>query len=691
MRIRSSSTTPGVARLGVEVSAPARPYEALIALLVIATATVLVYSNTFDASFHLDDKGGIVRNQTLRDFGRFWPPAGNRYLGLLSFAINYRLGGLEVFGYHLVNLLIHAGNGLLVFWLTAITLRTPAMRHAETGPLVRRYLPLTAGLLFAVHPLATQAVTYISQRFASLATLFFLLSLVFYAKARLLLEAERSSKARAACLYCLSLVAAAAAMKTKEISFTLPFVAAGYEWIFFRPRRRLILLGPLAATALLIPIGLAAHGQGLGDVLGDAGSFAAESPYVPRSVYLLTEPRVVVRYLRLLLFPVGQNFDYDFPVSHSITERDVLLALAVLLAVASAAVAFLVRSHRTNRAAGMLVFFGIAWLFVTLSVESSVIPITDVIFEHRMYLPSAGAVVALSTALLWGVERLSLRVSPVLQVGVALLVTAGPLGVATYARNFVWKDDLTLWSDVVAKSPGNVRARHNLGFAYEVKGQLDDAIRQYQEGIRLTPEAADAHYTLGNAYRATGRLGDAAREFREAIRLDPRHTDAHNNLGGVAQVQGRFDEAIHEYLEATRLDPSMAEAHYNLASIFWKQGRPAAAAEEYRRAFELKPVPEKSPTQPPLAKPRPRSHPVRGSGGEKRAPLGNPSERQRRWVCALFTRRTTPAPCVTRPPAPRRVQALPRAGKLDARERDRVCLFPCGYTGCQPNGGRALS
>jgi len=538
-----------------------------VALFVITAATVLVYSNTFDASFHHDDRGGIVRNLALRDLGNFWPPAGTRYLGLLSFAINYRLGGLEVFGYHLGNLLIHAVNGLLVFWLTAITLRTPAMRTAETGPLVRRHLPLTAGLLFAVHPLATQAVTYVSQRYASLATLFFLLSIILYAKARLELEADRPSRARAACLCCVSIVAAAAAMKTKEISFTLPFVATGYEWLFFRPRGRLLFVGPLAATALLAPLALAPQGQGLGHVLRNASSLALENRYIPRSVYLLTESRVVVRYLELLLLPVGQNFDYAFALSHSIAEPDVLLALAVLLAVASAALVLLVRSRRTNGAVGMLVFFGIAWLFVTLSVESSVIPITDVIEEHRMYLPSAGAVVALSAALLWGVERLRLTISPALQVGMALLLTAGPLGVATYARNLVWKDDLTLWRDVVAKSPWNVRARHNLGFACETKGDLDEAIGQYREAIRLVPGVADAHYTLGNAYRVAGQLDDAAREFREAIRFDPGRADAHNNLGAVAQKQGDLEEAIREYREALRLDPSIAEAHYNLGSI----------------------------------------------------------------------------------------------------------------------------
>src|SRR6266542_4323442 len=225
--------------------------------LLIALATALVYSNALRGSFHFDDLTNIVHADPVRDLGRLWPPSGRRWVGVLTFALNYRMGGLDPSGYHLVNVAIHAANALLVAWLAALTLRTPALRDARAGTLVRRFLPLAAGLLFAVHPLATQAVTYVVQRFTSLATLLFLLSLALYAQSRLSLEADRPSKARAACLYCLSVAAAAGAMRTKEISFTLPFVAAGYDLLFFRAGRRRLLLAPLAATALLVPLGLA--------------------------------------------------------------------------------------------------------------------------------------------------------------------------------------------------------------------------------------------------------------------------------------------------------------------------------------------------------------------------------------------------------------------------------------------------
>jgi len=595
----------------------------LIAVLVISVATVLVYSNTFDASFHFDDTSSIVQNKRLRDLSLLWPPSGSRYLGYLSFALNYRLGTLEVFGYHLTNVLIHLCNGILVFRLASITLRSPALRNAEAGPLVRRYLPLAAGLLFAVHPVATQAVTYIVQRFASLAAFFYLLSLMLYVEARLSVDSDRPSKARTAGLWCASVVAAAAAMQTKEISFTLPFVAAGYDLLFFRPRHRLVLLAPLAATALLIPFGLAFERGGLASALSEPNHLASETPDISRGVYLLTQSRVVVTYLRLLLLPIRQNLDYDFPLSYSLADPGVLLALAVLGALAAFAVLVLLQARNRNAAPGVLIFSGIAWFFVTLSVESSIIPIRDVIFEHRAYLPSAGAAIALGAAVLLGVERLRLRSSLTLQAGLALLMTAGPLGVAAYARNSVWKNDLTLWGDVVAKSPDKARPHSNLGTAYlgvgatreavneflialEIRpeypeahdglgvayaslGQVDDAIREYREAIRLAPHLAETHRGLGDAYQAKGLLDDALSEYREALRLDPELAEVHNNVGNTYQARGQIDDAVREYHEALRLAPGLAKAHISLGSSYQLKGRLNDAIGEYHEAIRLDP------------------------------------------------------------------------------------------------------
>jgi tetratricopeptide (TPR) repeat protein len=594
-RAKGPSSLSGTTRVPTPIkpglSDPGGGREGLVAAIVITAATALVYSNTFDQSFHFDDFHAIVNNPSLRSLGNQWPPSGNRWLGNLSFALNHRLGGLAVSGYHAVNLFIHACNGLLVAWLAALTLRSPTLRGADAGQLIGRYLPLTAGLLFAVHPVATQAVTYVVQRFASLATFFYLVSVISYALARLSWN-ERGGRVRAAAAYGVSLIAAAAAMRTKEIAYTLPLALAGYDLLLFRPskvRTRLLVLAPLAALALLLlPLHDLTRGQGLAGVLEEPNRFATETEEIPRAIYLLTQSRVVVTYLRLFLLPINQNVDYDFRLSSSPGDPEVLFALAVLAAVAALALVLLAKARAANRAAGVLVFFGVAWFFLTLSVESTLIPIRDVIFEHRMYLPSVGASVALATAVLGGVERVRWRASLGLKAAVALLLTAAPLGAATYARNRVWKDEITLWSDAVAKSPRKVRPHGSLADAYRSSGRLDDAVREYLEVIRIDPGNSQAHNSLGRAYWDNGRLDDAAREYLEAIRLDPLSAEPHNNLGLVHFKNGRFEDAVQEWLQAIRLDPGLAEAHGNLGDAYRMNGRLDDALREYRQAIRLR-------------------------------------------------------------------------------------------------------
>jgi tetratricopeptide (TPR) repeat protein len=316
---------------------------------------------------------------------------------------------------------------------------------------------------------------------------------------------------------------------------------------------------------------------------------AAETEDIPRSVYLWTEARVVVTYLRLLLVPVHQNLDYDFPLSSSPFDPRVLFALGVLVAVAALAVFALVRGRRANRAEGVLLFFGCAWFFLTISLESSWIPIRDVIFEHRMYLPTAGAVVTLGTALLSIVERLRLRGAPALQVAGALALTAGPLGLATHARNAVWKDDVSLWRDVVAKSPAKARAHVNLGVAHQARGESSEARSELLVAQRLAPEDAEAHDALGATYQAMGRLDDAIREYEEAIRLESGLSIAHENLGKAYHAKGQREEAIRAFREAIGVDPSNADAHYALGLAYDDQDRLEDAAREYGEAVRCAP------------------------------------------------------------------------------------------------------
>ena len=582
-------------------------YGFLLALSLITITAFLIYSKTFSSPFHFDDTSSIVENYKLRDFSNFWPPSGSRYIGVLSFALNYYFGGLNVFGYHLVNIIIHIINSLLVWWLVILTFKTPAMERINTNPQLKYFIALFSSLIFISHPIQTQAVTYIVQRFASLATLFYILSIALYIKARIGSGAwevgggKRFSHILHPTFYTLSILSAILAMKTKEISLTLPFVIILYEFMFFASTKqnygfakRLLYLIPVTLTAFIIPLSLIGTDKPIGDMLGELREAAQETEEISRNIYFLTQFRVIVTYIRLLFLPINQNLDYDYPLSHSLFEPQTFVSFLFLSAIFVFAVYLFIRSRRTDNAHGLLISFGILWFFITLSVESSIIPIRDVIFEHRLYLPSVGIVIAFSSAVLYGTsyarERLGIKVSLLLATCVLLLATVFPLDIATYKRNLVWKDEVTLWEDVVRKSPRKARAHNNLGVYYHyMRGWLNEAIMEYETALKLKPDYAEAYYNRGNAYRSQGRLDEAIQEYRTALKLKTDYAEAYNNLGSVYYIQRRFDEGIKEYITALRLKPDYPDAHYNLGLAYTEKGLKEEAREEFKRLLEIKP------------------------------------------------------------------------------------------------------
>jgi protein O-mannosyl-transferase len=584
----SSSPTPDPARQSLLT----RPPTVLLLLALLAAA---IYSNTFSASFHFDDQLNIIENPWIKQLFYLRDLSGSRYVGFLTFALNYHFGGLSVFGYHLVNLLIHITNGFLVYVLVRLLFRASDTSGAARTT-TASWIALAAALLFVVHPIQTQAVTYIVQRFTSLAAMFYLLTVVCYLYWRLSPPDRKSRNL----WYAGALIATILAMKTKENTFTLPFMLLLIEAVFFAPliRRSWIRLTPFLLMLPIIP--LSRHGA-LGE--GEAG-FASDITDISRWDYLLTQFRVITTYLRLLIFPVNQNLDYDYPVSHSLFDPPVFFSFLFLSALFVLALYLLFSSRlvpnfngappsrpgsnppaqwRLPYAASRLVGFGILWFFLTLSIESSLIPIRDVIYEHRLYLPSIGFWLAAGTVLIGVFQR-----RPIVGImAVGALVTI--FSVATYQRNKVWQDELTLWSDVVRKSPEKARPHYTLGMAYAKQKEWDEAINQYRIAIKITPNDPKAHYNLGNTEKALGRFDEAVQEYLSALRFDPDYAEAHNNLGLVYETLGRRDEAIREYQAALASKPSLAETHNNLGVVYKDQGRLKEALHEYQVALMLDP------------------------------------------------------------------------------------------------------
>lgn len=569
-------------------------FRSLIAFLILSVLAVVLYSSAFHGPFIFDDGMYISKNPLIRNLGNFWPPSGPRYLGYLSFALNFRLGGLETFGYHIVNVIIHIINGLLVYSLIMSTFRTPWMDRAqvEGRETTAFFLALISSVLFVVHPVQTQAVTYITQRFASLATLFYLLSLVSYIRWRLL----SGPKGLKALLYIVSLASAIAAQNTKEISFTLPIMIVLYELVFFGlDKKRIPALIPFILTLAIIPLAILGPEAGFGGGGADIGERTREMQIrdltaLSRHDYLVTQFRVIVTYIRLIVLPVNQTLDYDYPLFTTIFSAAPLVSFLFLLSIAIVAIWIFVKSRKESCALGLLFSSGVFWFFITLSIESSIIPINDLIFEHRLYLAMPSASLAFGSALIYILRFAAGKKAPAATLALILTaVIAVPLSIATYMRNTVWADEIVFWEDAVVKSPMKARVHNNLGSVFHRKGDLARAMDEFRRAIELKPNFADAHYNLGVAYKDIGRMDDAILEFEAAVTYQPQKANAHNNLGLAYLSKGRIDEAVGEFSTTIRLEPSNYRAHNNLGLAYKYLGRYDEAAYEFETALSINP------------------------------------------------------------------------------------------------------
>lgn len=581
-----------------------------IHVIIIAVLGFLIYSNALRADFVFDDQIYIIDNPAIKDFSYFLNPLQvlqlphftadftyafiTRIAGYLTFALNYHLHGLDVTGYHVFNLLVHIISALLVYFLTRLIFQTPFFINAQQEEqhipfLTPNVFALFAALIFVSHPIQTQAVTYIYQRVTSLATLFYLLSILAYVKSRL--SSAAPSKYG---LYAISLISAVTAMLVKEISFTLPVMIALFEFFLYQGayKKRVIALAPFFFTMLVIPSALfIAEGDFSLEDINDSLHTLASFPDVSGTDYLFTQFRVIVTYLRLLFLPVNQNVDYDYHVYHSFFALPVALSFLFLLFLFSLGIYCFFRSKDKGvkgRYELRIISMGTLWFFITLSIESSIIPIKDIIFEHRLYLPSVGFVMALmGTVALIVRKARSTTISKALMAIIVCSVVV--LGGAAYARNRVWKTNVSLWEDVVKKSPSKARPHNNLGVAYENEGRIDDAIRAYLLAIQRDPLYEEAHYNLGLAYDKKGRTDDAVRELFTAIQIHPRHAQAHNNLGIIYGREGRTEDAIQEFLIVKQLTPNAVKAYNNLGIMYAREGRTDDAVKEFAAAIRLNP------------------------------------------------------------------------------------------------------
>ena len=549
----------------------------LLLISVIIISGIIAYSNSFDCSFHFDDENvfhsSITEStSTLADWLRLFP---NRPVGIITFYLNYQIHGLDVWGYHLVNLIIHLANAFLVWWLTWLTLSTPAISKTEISRHKTAVAFLT-GLLFVTHSLATQSVTYIVQRFASLSTLFYLLAMALFARGKL----WQGDRTIAWLLFCGAFLCALLGMRTKEMVFTLPFAILLYDFCFFKTTFRkwrlkdesILLSGVILLVFLFWALRIVSFKSfdPVPPIQGYVFSISAKE-------YLYTQFSVILTYLRLFILPVHQNLDYDYQISNSFFHLKTFLSFSLLLGILAAGL-MLFKRYR-------LISFGIFWFFLTLAVESSIVPISqNVIFEHRTYLPGYGFFLVLIASCFYFLRGRYFHLAVVL----LLLLSAVNAGL-TYQRNKVWKNEFTLWSDVLKKSPNKARPNNNFGQVMLAQGKVKEAIYYYDRAIRLSPKFIYLYNNRGAAYAKLGLYQKAIENYDEAIRLNRDHFSAYYNRANSYAALGKDQMAIADYRQAIRLSPKFANAYINLGIVQIKLGHYREAIDNCSQAVRLKP------------------------------------------------------------------------------------------------------
>lgn len=569
--------------------------------LAIVGAVLLAYANSFPGAFFFDDDAGILQNTSIRDLNNWqdvlWPPVeagiGGRPFANLTFAANYAAGGYAPWGYHATNVGVHVLGALALFALARHTLLRTSL-GARFG-LGLTLLAALLAILWAVHPLDTNVVDYMSQRTEGLMGTLYLLALYAFVWA---IELESAGWTG------VMLAITVLGMLTKEGMATIPAMALLYDRTFvsgsFAAALRKHWYAYVSFVISWLVLGaLVAHSH-----LSDRGvGFGLGRSWYE---YGLTECRSIVRYLQLSWWPNPLVFDYGPDYVSSITE--IVPSLLVLIGTVGATVYSVWRTPKIG--------FLAAWFFVVLSPSSSVIPVVQQpCAENRVYLPLVGVVVLTGIVAYRAVGRRSL---------VALALACLALGISTLGRNRAFASEVAIWGDTVPKRPNNERAENNLGNALLKLGRNNEAMPHFDRAIKLSPRYSDAHnnrgvtllhlgrpaeaipefqeatkykenygdayYNLGEAYLQLGRPADAIGALETALKIDPNNAKAHNNLGIALLDSGRVKESIAEERRAIDLNPDMPEAHYNLGNSLAKAGQNDSALEEFDATLRLDPT-----------------------------------------------------------------------------------------------------
>ena len=599
--------------------------KSLVSVVVFAILIAVAYSNTIHFPFVFDDLTNITDNKFIKisnlqakdlSLAASNGQSAYRWIPNISFAVQYYYSALKTPAYHYFNISVHVLCATVLYFLLLLTLE-----YADTSLEINKKIELAfvATILWSLHPLQTNAVTYIVQRMTSLAALFSLAAVFLYALGR----RPAQSVGRRSLLFIACAVSGLFALLSKENAAMLPATIIAYEFFFISPdrfllNRRRIALALGGATLFLLVLGWLWLGRDIFDQIMQG----YQQRYFSLPERLLTEPRVIFLYLGLLLFPTLSrlNINHDIPISTSLfSPPATILAIGGILLLLYAII-YLFKKDR-------ILSFAILWFLLNLLIESSIIPL-ELCFEHRLYLPST----MLLFALVLAAYRFAHHRQLLLRAGLVILALG--LGLLTWNRNLAWQSNVALWSDAQRKSPELIRVYINLGNALMKENDLARAETVLLQALEIDgrrkadhsqpawiTEMSGVHEALALVYQAQNNFPLARRHSDLTLQLEPNSVsallirgigltkegeyqaaydlfeklaaggadtiDLHNNWGICAYNLGQTDRAIFFFQRALKLDPNHAESHYNLGVAYSAKGMIDEARREMAWGMQL--------------------------------------------------------------------------------------------------------
>lgn len=565
---------------------------------ILCLLIFIIYSNTFDAAWHFDDFSNIIHspemhicNLNLESFYNvffFYPDrhrSVHRPISRITLALNWYWGQDQVFGYHLINTMVHCITAYLLYLTVLQLFRSPRMSNYD--PANSHFISLLTAVLWAANPVQTQAVTYIVQRMTTMAAMFYLGGLYCYFKGRISSDRTRRVLFFSGCALSFLL-----ALLSKENALTFPVALVLVEFLFFqdlsnhRVRKRFYLTGIIFGVAI-IALGVIILVLMNRVTFVDLNQFYADRFFTPGE-RLMTQARVVVFYLAQLFYPMPHllSIEHDMMISKSLLVPWTTLVSIIIIGLMIGVSVSLVKKRP-------LLAFGLLFFFLNHAIESTILPL-ELIFEHRNYLPSAFLFLPAAAGLKYTLDYYN-KSKPSMYIifGAFICLWIIGIGSATYIRNEVWHTEQTLWDDALRKAPGSSRPHHNQGSLYQQRGEYEKALQYYAQALtrksHLRTDSAMTLHGIASIHFKRGAFLDADQTYREIIKVKPNDTKAPLGLVTTLIKRGKFNDALTHLTRFHNQAPQNAEFINLIGFLYLKQAMPEKAIPYFRQSLKLNP------------------------------------------------------------------------------------------------------